>query len=399
MMNKLEVLAAVMQQHEAQLRQRNNELENNNICNVNGNRQKFDDTARYHEQIFRSGTGDNLQINTNENENAEYNSLCGKEDVHACSEENDLSILNFSWNKTQGEASMEVNKHSELDYEHSCFRVEESIDSQIENEVRSKGYFRKLRPRSKKLTNLHNQGNIIEENSLKNMTAENYDRIEPGPLLEENIEMAEPSREIVSLISESNFENDENTSERNCKYYKPNTLTRISPFLEPDKYEAEPDIIDAKADVKTNVIPNNKIEAKSNVGTCMRLDNVKPDVQKDTEPDAKPELRTKMKPEVKPEVRTDMRPEVKPEVRTDMKPELSLDEISKSKDWEIAETRNGKYFLDFKSPYFTMNERIRILEVALEDIRERYIEVKEEYQNFNRKCTRWRRKRRNNGSI
>ena len=67
-----------------------------------------------------------------------------------------------------------------------------------------------------------------------------------------------------------------------------------------------------------------------------------------------------------------------------------------SKDWEIAETPCGKYYLDFKSPYFTMNERIKILEAALEDIRERYYDTKDEYNKFNRKYSR--RKRRATGS-
>jgi len=68
------------------------------------------------------------------------------------------------------------------------------------------------------------------------------------------------------------------------------------------------------------------------------------------------------------------------------------------KDWEIAELPSGKYYLDFKSPYFTMNERIKIIEAALEDIRERYIDAKDEYNRFNRKCSKMKRKRRVTGS-
>ena len=68
------------------------------------------------------------------------------------------------------------------------------------------------------------------------------------------------------------------------------------------------------------------------------------------------------------------------------------------KDWEIAELPSGKYYLDFKSPYFTMNERIKIIEAALEDIRERYIDAKDEYNKFNRKCSKMKRKRRATGS-
>ena len=384
MMNKLEVLAAVMQQHEIQLRQRNNEFENNNICNKNENREKFDDIARHDGQIFDSETGNYLQINANESENAEYSGLHGKEDVDACSEENDLSIVNFSWNKTPSQESMEVNTQNERDYEQTCLDVDESINSQIENDVQSAGYFRKLRPRSKKVTKLHNQGNILQEDSMKNINIEKHDRNWTASLLQENIEMAEMSKDIVSLISESNLENHENISARNHKYYKSTVLARISPLLEPDKTETKADITTyAKVDAETG----KRIEGKTHIVTCMSPDDAKPDAWKDTRPGAKQELRR------------DRKPDAKPEVRTDMKPELSLDEISKSKDWEIAETRHGKYFLDFKSPYFTMNERIRILEAALEDIRERYIEVKDEYQRFNRKCTRWRRKRRSNGSI
>ena len=68
-----------------------------------------------------------------------------------------------------------------------------------------------------------------------------------------------------------------------------------------------------------------------------------------------------------------------------------------NKDWEIAEMPNGRYFLDFKSPYFTMNERIKIIEAALEDIRERYYDAKDEYNQFNRKCWKMKRKRRATG--
>ena len=74
------------------------------------------------------------------------------------------------------------------------------------------------------------------------------------------------------------------------------------------------------------------------------------------------------------------------------------EEFLLSKDWELSENRSGKYYLDFKSPYFTMAERIRILEAALEDIRERYCDIKEEYQRLNRRCAKWRRKRRQSGN-
>ena len=73
-------------------------------------------------------------------------------------------------------------------------------------------------------------------------------------------------------------------------------------------------------------------------------------------------------------------------------------ELNEDKDWEIAETENGRYYLDFKSPYFTMNERIKIIEAALEDIRERYYDAKDEYNKFNRKCSKMKRKRRATGS-
>ena len=388
MMNKLEVLAAVMQQHEAHLRQRKNEFENNNVCNENENREKFDDTARHHGQIFDSEKGNCFQINANESEDSEYSSLLGKEDADPCGEGNDLSILNFSWNETQGQESIKVNKQIDPDHEHTCLDVEESINSQIENDVRTTEYFRKLRPRSKKVTKLLDEGNIVEEDSMKNINVEKHDRKGTDPLLQENIDIAEPSREMVSSISESNLENDENISERYCKYYKGNILARISPLLEQDKTEAKADITTyAEADIETSAKTDNRIQGKTHIVTCMRPDDAKLDARHDTRPDAKLELRK------------DTKPNAKPEVRSDMKPEPSIEEISKSKDWEIAETRHGKYFLDFKSPYFTMNERIRILEAALEDIRERYIEVKDEYQRFNRKCTRWRRKRRTNGSI
>ena len=69
-----------------------------------------------------------------------------------------------------------------------------------------------------------------------------------------------------------------------------------------------------------------------------------------------------------------------------------------NKDWAIAESPNGKYYLDFKSPYFTMNERIRILEVALEDIRERYFDAKDEYNKLNRKYSKMKKKRRERGT-
>lgn len=73
---------------------------------------------------------------------------------------------------------------------------------------------------------------------------------------------------------------------------------------------------------------------------------------------------------------------------------VTKEDQNTKKDWEMAETSTGRYYLDFKSSYFSINEKIRILEAALEDIRERYLDTKDEYSKFNRKYSKIRKKRR-----
>ena len=77
--------------------------------------------------------------------------------------------------------------------------------------------------------------------------------------------------------------------------------------------------------------------------------------------------------------------------------ESSEERMQLLKDWEITETPTGKYYMDFKSSLFTMSERIRILEAALEEIRSRYFDTKDALQKFNRKYSRLNRKRRCQG--
>ena len=74
----------------------------------------------------------------------------------------------------------------------------------------------------------------------------------------------------------------------------------------------------------------------------------------------------------------------------------ALSTLLAENNWKLVSTKNGKYRVQFK-PSLNFKERINILEIVLEDIRERYLDLRCEYQKIKRKCGR-RRKKRKRGS-
>ena len=65
--------------------------------------------------------------------------------------------------------------------------------------------------------------------------------------------------------------------------------------------------------------------------------------------------------------------------------------------WELTTTRSGRYKVQFK-PTLDYNDRINILEIVLEDIRERYCDIKANFQHSKRKF-RKRMKARDSGEC
>lgn len=61
--------------------------------------------------------------------------------------------------------------------------------------------------------------------------------------------------------------------------------------------------------------------------------------------------------------------------------------------WKLVSTRSGRYKVQFKSS-LDYKDRINILEIVLEDIRERYLDLKAESQRLKRKCRKGRTGRR-----
>lgn len=60
--------------------------------------------------------------------------------------------------------------------------------------------------------------------------------------------------------------------------------------------------------------------------------------------------------------------------------------------WKLVSTRTGRYKVQFKSS-LDNKDRINILEIVLEDIRERYLDLKAESQRLKRKYQRGRTRR------
>ena len=60
--------------------------------------------------------------------------------------------------------------------------------------------------------------------------------------------------------------------------------------------------------------------------------------------------------------------------------------------WKMVSTKGGKYKVEFKSS-LSYKEKINILEIVLEDIRERYLDLRMEYQRMKRKCNHKKKKR------
>ena len=70
----------------------------------------------------------------------------------------------------------------------------------------------------------------------------------------------------------------------------------------------------------------------------------------------------------------------------------ALSSLLTENNWKIVSSGKGKYHVIFKSS-LNFKERINILEILLEDIRERYMDLKVEYQRLKRLCVRQKRKR------
>ena len=63
--------------------------------------------------------------------------------------------------------------------------------------------------------------------------------------------------------------------------------------------------------------------------------------------------------------------------------------------WELTTTRSGRYKVQFK-PSLDYKDRINILEIVLEDIRERYCDIKANFQHSKRKFRKRRLKKNHN---
>ena len=70
----------------------------------------------------------------------------------------------------------------------------------------------------------------------------------------------------------------------------------------------------------------------------------------------------------------------------------SLTTLLAENTWRMVATKSGKYRVKFKSS-LSYRERINILEIVLEDIRERYIDLRMELQRMRRKYAKKKRKR------
>jgi len=70
----------------------------------------------------------------------------------------------------------------------------------------------------------------------------------------------------------------------------------------------------------------------------------------------------------------------------------ALSTLLAENNWKLVSTKTGKYKVQFK-PTLNYKERINILEIVLEDIRERYLDLRCEYQKIKRRCGRKNRKR------
>ena len=64
--------------------------------------------------------------------------------------------------------------------------------------------------------------------------------------------------------------------------------------------------------------------------------------------------------------------------------DLALSTLLAENNWKMVSTRTGKYKIQFKSS-LNYKERINILEIVLEDIRERYLDLRVEYRRMRRK--------------
>lgn len=71
--------------------------------------------------------------------------------------------------------------------------------------------------------------------------------------------------------------------------------------------------------------------------------------------------------------------------------DLALPTLLTENNWKMVSTRSGKYKIQFKSS-LNYKERINILEIVLEDIRERYLDLKVEYKKMKRKNNRKNKK-------
>ena len=69
----------------------------------------------------------------------------------------------------------------------------------------------------------------------------------------------------------------------------------------------------------------------------------------------------------------------------------ALSTLLAENNWKLVSTKSGKYRVQFKAS-LNYKERINILEIVLEDIRERYLDLRCEYQKIKRKCGKRKRK-------
>jgi len=65
--------------------------------------------------------------------------------------------------------------------------------------------------------------------------------------------------------------------------------------------------------------------------------------------------------------------------------------------WKLVTSRSGRYKVQFK-PSLDYKDRINILEIVMEDIRERYMDLKENLQRSQRKNRKRKRTKRGKGS-
>lgn len=75
----------------------------------------------------------------------------------------------------------------------------------------------------------------------------------------------------------------------------------------------------------------------------------------------------------------------------------ALSTLLAENNWKLVSNRSGKYKVKFKNS-LNYKERINILEIVLEDIRERYFDMRYEYQRIKRKHSKKKRKKRKNGT-